>query len=136
MVYETSTKPYNHHHTLNTTSEQTNTELVHTNEQKMFCYYSLFTLSMPGSQNRKYYIIGTHVYYILFVYHVNAISTSCSCVICHHCLLSFRLRFYRLLWTLSLVFSTVTYSTTAILHSCTTMLRERRVKSGEKEIIL
>ena len=55
--------------------------------------YSLFTLSMPGSQNRKYYIIGMHVYYILLVYHANAISTSCSCVICCHCLLSFRLLF-------------------------------------------
>ena len=38
-------------------------------------------LSVLGSQNRKYYIIGTHVYYILLVCHVNAISTSCSCII-------------------------------------------------------
>ena len=61
--------------------------------------YNLFTLSMPGSQNRKYYIIGTHVYYILLVCHMNATSTSCSRVICRHCLLSFCLHFYCLLWT-------------------------------------
>ena len=61
--------------------------------------YSLFMLSIPKSQNRKYYIIGMYVYYILLVYHVNAISTSCSRVICRHCLLSFRFRFYCLLWT-------------------------------------
>ena len=36
----------------------------------------------------RIYIIGTHVYYILLVYHVNAL---CSRVICRHCLLSFRL---------------------------------------------
>ena len=57
--------------------------------------YSLFMLSMPASQNRKYYIIGTYVYYILMVYHVNAIhvSTSCSRIICSHCLLLLYLRF-------------------------------------------
>jgi len=35
-----------------------------------------------------------------------------------------------------LAFSTVTYSTTDILRSCTTMPRERRVRSDEKGIIL
>ena len=101
-------------------------------------HYSLFTLSMPGSQNRKYYIIGTHIYYILLVCHVNAISTSCSRVICRHCLLAFCLRFYCLLWTNSLVFSTFTYSTILIYFVAVpcTMLGERCVRSGEKEIIL
>ena len=35
-----------------------------------------------------------------------------------------------------LAFSTVTYSTTDILRSCTTMQRERRVRTDEKKIIL
>ena len=90
---------------------------------------------MPGSQNRKYYIIGMHIYYILLVYHVNTISTSCFRVICRHCLLSFSLAFLLPIVDLLLALSASTYSTTDILCSCTTMPREKCVRSGEKRII-
>ena len=104
-------------------------------------HYSLFMLSMPGSQNRKYYIIGTHiyyiigthVYYILMVYHVNAISTLNSHVIFHNYLAVISFAFLLPIVDPLLAFYTVTYSAADIFHSCTTMPRKKHVRSDEKK---
>ena len=95
-----------------------------------------FTLSMPGSRNRKHYIIGMRIYYILLVYHLNAISTSCFCVVCHHCRLLFSLAFLLPIVDLLLVLSTLNYSTILIYFVAVPPCREENVLGVVKKEII